>query len=178
VIITALRLLLFHRLCFLGPIVQVVGNVVALAAGRELLVHPLVVRHAMAVGALHHRLVLVSMAGYASELAVLGFTGRQLGHDVVVTGSAHGRGGVWPVFELQGLVGLMAELAIGLSHRRGVRLVAVDTGRDIAVLVGMTEVAGDGRVLAGLADSCLPGSAWQVRQISFCWPERVTCRGW
>ena len=153
----AVVLLLFRRLGrFLAPVIQVVGDVVTLPAGRELLVHG-AVRQAVAVGALHHRLVLVRMAGRAGDLAMLGLAGRQLGHDIAMAGRAHGRGGGRRVLQFQRLVRLVAELAVGLGHGCRVWLVAVDAGRDVAVLVGVAEVAGHGGVLAGVGRQLLAG---------------------
>lgn len=125
---------------------------------REALVHAFRVRQSMTVITSRHRLVLVDMAGRAGNLAMLGLACRQHGIDRIMARGTESRSGVGRIGQLKRLVCLVAGRTVGLGHRLGVRLMAINTFRDIAVSVGMTEITGEGCVLARNGDHLLVGT--------------------
>lgn len=143
-------LLLLHR-CWCTtdgcPVVQVVGNVVALLAAGELGQQTSRVRRSVAVRALGYHLVFCLVAAYTQELVVLGFVGRQQLVCLGVTGAALLVGNIIAVGNGLGLVGFVAFFTLGLGHFGGVTFVALGTGRDFAVYV-VAVGAVKGRVLA------------------------------
>src|SRR5512138_456376 len=70
------------------PVVQVMGDAVAVAAFRELGHDAGCVRYAVAVLALGYHLVFFLVAGYTEQRLVLGFAGGQEVERLAVAGSA------------------------------------------------------------------------------------------
>ena len=124
------------------------SNIVTLATLRELGVHGRHMRLPVAIGTLRYGLMLVGMAGHAGNLAMLGLAGSKLGIDRIMTGSTEFRRSVRFISEGQRLVCLVTRRAVLLRHSLGVRLMTLDTIRDVAVSVCVTEVTGEGLMLA------------------------------
>jgi len=79
----------FSRSCFRGttPVVQVMGDTVAIRTFRELTHHSCRVRNAVAILAFWHHLVLLLVTGYTEERFMLGFAGTEQAECFTVTGS-------------------------------------------------------------------------------------------
>lgn len=146
-------LLLFDR-----PVVQIMGNIMTLATFREAIVHALCVGQTMTVSTLRYGLVLAGVAGCAGNLAVLGLAGRErCVHSIMTSGTElRSRGG--RISQLKRLVSLMACGTVGLGHRRGMRLVTINTIRDVAMGVCMAEITGKCRVFARACNHLLVGA--------------------
>lgn len=111
----------YTLLILFRPIVQVVGDTVALTTFREAIVDTLSVRQTMTVATLRNILVLVGMTGDTGNLTVLG--GARLEHGIcrIVAGGTELGGGIGTIGEQQRLVCLVAGPAVLLGHRLGVR---------------------------------------------------------
>ncbi len=155
--------LLFDR-----PVVQIMSNIMALATFRETLVHALCVRQTMAVSTLRYGLVLVGVTGCTGNLAVLGLAGgKSCKHRIMTSGTElRSRGG--RISQLKRLVSLVTCGTVGLGHRRGVRLMTINTVRDVAVGVCMAEVTGKGCVLARACNHLLVGAGSDRRHRRSC----------
>lgn len=144
------------------PVIQVVGDIVAISAFGELLMHGFGVRQTMTVGTFGDHLVLVLVAGDAGDVPVLGRAGGQQVKGGLMTGSAKHRTGLRPIGQQGRLMGLMAGFAIGLSHLGGMRLVALYAVGNHAVGISVAEITGDLGMFArlgchGLARSLVTG---------------------
>ncbi len=140
---------------FAGEVVQVVGSVVAAAALRELRVNTFCVGQIVAITTCGHGFVFVGMTGDAGNIVMLGLGGHQLIKSGVVTGRAVNVGGGIRVLENQWLVDVVADSAVALGLGLSVWLVACGTLGDIAMRVGVAEVAGYICVLARVSDQLL-----------------------
>jgi len=104
-----------------GPVVQVMGRAMAVAALRELGVHGFRMGHAVAVAALGNHAVLVDVTGDAGNLVVFGCAAGQLIVGRIMAGGAQLGAGIIAVGQFHGLVGLVANGAVRFSHGFGVR---------------------------------------------------------
>jgi hypothetical protein len=148
-----LLLLLFGR-----PVVQVMGNVMALAAFLETVMYSRSMGQTVAVGTLGHGLVLVGVAGNTGNLAVLGLAGSESRKDRIMTGSAELRSRGGRVHQFKRLVRLVTGRTVCLSHRRRMRLMTIDALGDGTVIAGMAEITGEGRMLARTGNHLLVGA--------------------
>lgn len=108
-------------LLFSGPVVQVVSDVVALAAFREAVMHRLCMGQPVAIGAIGHGLVLGGVAGCAGDLAVLRLACGQRCKDRIVARGTELRSGAGRVSQRQRLVCLVTGCAVSLGNGLGVR---------------------------------------------------------
>lgn len=131
-----------------GPVVQIVGNIMALTTFRETLVHAVSVRQAMTISTLWNRHVLVSVTGCARDLAVLGLARGKRCKSRIMTRSTELRLSRCRISQTKWFVSLVTSGAVSLSHQLAVRLVAINAVRDITVGVCMAEVTGEACVHA------------------------------
>lgn len=146
------------------PVVQVVRRVMAIAALRELVMHAGCMRQSVAIAALRNHFVCSLMAGDTGDLVVLRLAGGQLVEGRIMTGRAQHRTGIGAIGQFERFVGLMAGPTIVLDHGFGVRRMARDAIGDVAVGVGVAEVAGNLGMHAGagghlFAGTCVTGFA-------------------
>lgn len=125
---------------------QVMGDAMALAAAAHLLDDRLRVRFWMAFLADRDGAVAGGMAGGAQDVTVLGPAVRQQGVDRMMAGAAILRRRLGCEGDFERHVGFVALVAGGVGHALQVRLVAVETGWQIAML-GVT-----GRTVEGGMD--------------------------
>ena len=109
----------------------------------------------MAIGALRNDLVFSFVTENAGQVVVLGLALHEEVEGGVMAGRAHDRRGLGTVIQGQGLVGLVAGAAIALGHVAGVGFMTVHAFRNGPVFVGMTEVAGESRMLARIRNHLL-----------------------
>lgn len=124
------------------------GNIVAIAALTELGKHASRMRSAVAVLAGRDILVLVLMAGHAGDSLMLGSAAHQQVIGFFVAGSTHLVRSVGCIGNSCRHMSLVAALAVRCSHVSAMRLMALRTGRNLAVDV-VTEAAGQLGMLAG-----------------------------
>lgn len=129
------------------PIVQVVGDAMAVAAFRELGHDSGCVRHAVAVLALGNHLVFFLVAGHAEQCLMLGLAGNEEIECLAVAGSALLGRRIGTVSNVLWLVSLVTLFAVARALISRVRLVTLGTLRNFAVNV-VTEGAGEFAVLA------------------------------
>jgi len=163
---------LFRRFLLLcsRPVVQVVGDIVAFAAFRELPHHSGRMGRAMAVLAIGDHLVFFLMAEGTGQGRVFCLAGCQEAECLAVAGAAILRSYVGGIGYILRHVCLVALLAIGRSHFRRVRFVALRALRLFPV-DAVTEGAGKGAVLALVVFQlgyliCMTGDAG-IRYVAF-----------
>jgi hypothetical protein len=115
----------------------------ALTTFRETLVHAVSVRHAVAISTLRNRHVLVSVTGCARDLAVLGLAHGKSCKSPVVTRGTELRLSRCRISQTKWFVGLVTSGAVSLSHQLAVRLVTINTVRDVTVGVCMAEATSE-----------------------------------
>ena len=115
---------------------------------RETFVHAVSVWQTVAINTLRNHHVLVSMTGCTRNLTVLGFAHVKSCKSRVVTRGTKLRLSRCWVSQGKRLVGLMTSYAVSLSHQLAVRLVTINTVRDITVGVCMAEITSESCVHA------------------------------
>lgn len=115
---------------------------------RETLVHAFSVGQTVAISTLRNCHVLVSVTGSARDLAVLGLArSKSCKSRIMARGTELGLSRC-RISQTKWFVGLVTSGAVSLSHQLAVRLVAINTARDIAVGVCMAEITSESCVLA------------------------------
>src|SRR6185369_8893546 len=115
------------------PVVQVMGDAVAVAAFRELGHDAGCVRYAVAILTLRHHLVLLLVTGYAEQRLVLCLAGNEHVVCFCVAGCALLGRCIRSVHDVLRLVSLVALLAVAGALVSSVSLVALGTLRNLAV---------------------------------------------
>jgi hypothetical protein len=133
--------------CCCPPVVQVMCDAVTVAAFRELAHDAGCVRHAVAILAFRHHLVLLLVTGYAEQGFVLGLAGDEHVVCFCVAGRALLGRCVSSVHDILRLVSLVALLAVAGALVSRVSLVALRALRNLAVDI-VAERAGELGVLA------------------------------
>ena len=119
-----------------------------LTAFRETLVHAISVRQTMTISTLRNRHVLVSVTGRTRDLAVFGRACSKSCESRVVTRSTELRVGRCRISQTKRLVSLVTSCTVSLGHKLAVRLVTINTVRDVTVGVCMAEVTSESCVFA------------------------------
>ena len=127
-------------------------------AFRETGMHRLGMWLTVAAAAFRDRLMLISVTSCTGNLGVLGLTLGQYSGNRIVTRSAKFRCRAVRISDGQRHMGLVACRTVGLSHRLGVWLMTCRTLGNVAVGIGMAEIAGKGCMMTRVRNHLLFGA--------------------
>jgi len=152
-----------------------VSGIVAVSALREFRMHARCMGLAMTISTLRHSFVLVSMTFDTGDSLVLGLGRQQLVISRAVTGRTQSVLGRTRILKHQRLMRLVANGTIRCTHLFGVRCMALQAGRHVAMSIGMTEITSELGMHAriGLELSILLHMTAQAFRLEFAFQDNI-----